>query len=96
MPYEQRKAVVENIKGVAEVIPQESRDYIPNLRELQADFMVHGKDWREGPLAVVRQQAIDVMKEWGGQVIEPDYTQGVSSTMIQKKITERAAEEAAK
>ena len=93
MPYEQRKIVVENLKGVSEVIPQETRDYIPNLRKLKADFMVHGKDWREGPLATVRKQAIDAMKEWGGQVIEPDYTQGVSSTMIQKKIVERAVEE---
>lgn len=90
MPYEQRKAVVESIKGVSEVIPQVTRDYIPNLRLLQADFMVHGKDWREGPLSMVRQQAIDAMKEWGGQVIEPDYTKGVSSTMIQQKIVERA------
>ena len=96
MPYEERKAVVEHIKGVSEVIPQVTRDYIPNLRMLQADFMVHGKDWREGPLATVRQQAIDVMAEWGGQVIEPDYTQGVSSTMIQKKIAERAVEEVGK
>ncbi len=96
MTYEQRKTVVENIKGVAEVIPQTSRDYEPNLRKLQADFMVHGKDWREGPLAEVRQKAINVMAEWGGQVIEPDYTAGVSSTMIQKKIAERAKEEAKK
>ena len=94
MPYEQRKIVVENIKGVSEVIPQETRDYVPNLRKLQADFMVHGKDWREGPLAAVRHQAIDVMAEWGGQVIEPDYTKGVSSSMIQKKIVERAKNEA--
>ena len=94
IPYEQRKIVVENIKGVSEVIPQETRDYVPNLRKLQADFMVHGKDWREGPLAAVRQEAIDVMAEWGGQVIEPDYTQGVSSTAIQKKIADRAAQEA--
>ena len=92
MPYEQRKIVVENIKGVSEVIPQLTRDYCPNLRMLQADFMVHGKDWREGPLAAVRQQAIETMAEWGGQVIEPDYTEGVSSTMIQKKIVERARE----
>ena len=94
MPYEQRKIVVENIKGVSKVIPQTSRDYIPNLKLLQADFMVHGKDWREGPLAAVRQEAIDAMKEWGGQVIEPDYTQGVSSTSIQKKIADQAIKNA--
>lgn len=93
MPYEQRKIVVESIKGVSKVIPQETRDYCPNLRKLHADFMVHGKDWREGPLAEVRQQAIDTMAEWGGQVIEPDYTQGVSSSMIQKKIADRAVKD---
>lgn len=93
MPYEQRKTVIENMKGVYQVIPQMTRDYEENLRKLCPDFMVHGKDWREGPLADVRAKAIATMAEWGGQVIEPDYTQGVSSTMIQKKIAERAKEE---
>lgn len=90
MSYEQRKAVVEHIQGVAKVIPQKTRDYEDNLRALQPDFMVHGKDWREGPLAEVRNKAIRIMAEWGGQVIEPDYTQGVSSTAIQEKIANRA------
>ena len=92
MPYEQRKIVIENIKGVSQVIPQYTRDYEDNLRMLKPNYMVHGTDWREGPLADVRAKAIATMAEWGGQVIEPDYTQGVSSTMIQKKIAERAAE----
>lgn len=89
MPYEQRKIVVENIKGVAQVVPQLTRDYEDNLRKFKPDYMVHGTDWREGPLADVRQKAIDTMAEWGGQVIEPEYTKGVSSTMIQQKIRER-------
>lgn len=89
MPYDQRRIVVENIKGVTEVIPQYTKDYEDNLRLLKPAFMVHGTDWREGPLAAVRQKAIDIMAEWGGQVIEPEYTQGVSSSMIQQKIRER-------
>ena len=89
MPYEQRKTVVENIKGVDEVVPQLTRDYEDNLRKYKPAYMVHGTDWREGPLADVRQKAIDTMAEWGGQVIEPEYTKGVSSTMIQQKIRER-------
>ena len=93
MPFEQRKEVVENIKGVWKVVPQITKDYEENLRKYQPDFMVHGTDWREGPLADVRQKAIDMMKEWGGQVIEPEYTKGVSSTEIQRKIRERAGEE---
>ncbi|MBQ1467872.1 MAG: adenylyltransferase/cytidyltransferase family protein [Solobacterium sp.] len=89
MPYEQRKIVIENIKGVSQVIPQYTRDYEDNLRMLKPDYMVHGTDWREGPLADVRAKAIATMAEWGGEVIEPEYTKGVSSTMIQKAIKER-------
>ena len=95
MTFDQRKTIVENIKGVAEVVPQVTRDYEDNLRRLKPDFMVHGTDWREGPLADVRAKAIQIMAEWGGQVIEPEYTAGVSSTMIQQKIVERARTEKA-
>ncbi len=87
MNFEQRKTVIENIKGVYKVIPQTSKDYDENLRSLKPDFMVHGKDWREGPLAEVRQKAINTMAEWDGQVIEPDYTQGVSSSALKEKLS---------
>lgn len=93
MPYGQRKEVVGNIKGVWKVIPQTSRDYEPNLRRYKPDFMIHGTDWRKGPLAEARRKAIDTMAEWGGQVIEPAYTEGISSSMIKKKITERTEKE---
>src|SRR5690606_28067584 len=33
MSYEQRKQVIENIKGVSKVVPQETLDYVPNLRK---------------------------------------------------------------
>ena len=89
MTYEQRAAVIGNMKGVVEVIPQETKDYEPNLRKLKPDYMVHGTDWRTGPLAQVRQMAIDVMAEWGGKVIEPEYTKGISTTQIIKEIEER-------
>lgn len=86
MDYEMRKTVIENIKGVSCVVPQETRDYEPNLRKYKPDYMVHGTDWREGPLADVRAKAIQVMAEWRGEVVEPEYTQGVSSSAIKKKI----------
>ena len=34
LTYEQRKQVVESIKGVSEVVPQDEWSYIPNLRNL--------------------------------------------------------------
>ncbi|MDY3245948.1 adenylyltransferase/cytidyltransferase family protein [Campylobacter sp.] len=89
MNYEMRKIIIENVKGVDEVICQEIKDYSPNLIKLKPKYMVHGTDWRQGPLADVRQKAIDLMASWGGEVIEPEYTKGVSSSQLIKTIKER-------
>jgi len=86
MSYDSRKTVIENIKGVKYVVMQDVRDYEKNLRRFKPDFMVHGTDWKEGPLADVRAKAIETMAEWNGKVIEPEYTQGVSSSAIKQKM----------
>ncbi len=92
MSYEERRTVIENVKGVSRVVCQETRDYEPNLRKYRPDYMVHGTDWREGPLADVRARAIQVMAEWGGQVVEPEYTKGVSSSALKAKMGEQTRE----
>lgn len=88
MTYSQRKAVIENIKGVKEVIPQDTLDYRPNLELLKPDFVVHGDDWKEGVQAKTRQQVIDTLALWGGELIEPSYTDGISSTALNKSLKE--------
>ena len=52
--YEQRKKIIENVKGVKDVMPQETLDYIPNLRKLKPDYVVHGNDWRTGVQKEIR------------------------------------------
>ena len=86
MNYEMRKTVVENLKNVMYVVKQETKDYSDNLIKYKPEFMVHGTDWKEGPLKEVRQKAIDLMATWGGEVIEPEYTKGVSSSEIKNKM----------
>ena len=86
MDYEQRKAVLESVKYVDEIVCQETKDYSDNLRRYRPDYMVHGTDWRTGPLAEVRQKAMDLMGSWGGEVVEPEYTQGVSSTQLKRQV----------
>lgn len=82
LTWEERKAIVENIKGVSSVIPQETLDYVPNLNRLKPDFVVHGSDWRDGPQKETRQRVIDTLAQWGGKLVEPEYTGGISSTKI--------------
>jgi len=78
--FNERKLIVENLKGVAKVIPQNTLDYVPNLKELKPDFVIHGDDWKTGVQKEVRQRVIDTLAEWGGELVEPNYTEGISST----------------
>ena len=88
MNFEQRRAVIEEIKGVARVIPQTTLDYIPNLMRLKPDYVVHGDDWKTGVQAPVRQRVLETLTTWGGQLVEPSYTDGVSSTKLHASIRE--------
>lgn len=88
LAYEQRKAVVEQIRGVARVIPQETLDYVPNLRKLKPDFVVHGDDWKTGVQMETRRRVIETLQEWGGKLVEPPYTPGISSTALNAGLRE--------
>lgn len=88
MAYDQREIVVSSIKGVKKVIPQNTLDYTENLELLKPDFVVHGDDWKEGVQRQVRQNVIDQLSKWGGSLIEVPYTEGISSTKLNKILRE--------
>ena len=84
--FEQRKRIVENIKGVQKAIAQESLDYTSNLREVKPDYVLHGDDWKEGVQKKTRENVIEVLAEWGGELIDVPYTQGISSTKLNNEL----------
>lgn len=86
LTYNQRKEIVENIKGVSEVIPQEEWSYVANLKRLKPDYIIHGDDWQTGPLREIREQVFETMNEQGGEVIEIPYTKGINSSSLDKDI----------
>ena len=88
LEFEQRKQIVESIKGVEYVIPQETLDYTSNLLKIKPDFVVHGDDWKEGIQSNTRSKVIDIIKQWDGKLIEVPYTSGISSTKINQSLKE--------
>ena len=82
MCYEHRKIIMQEIKGVTVVVPQETLDYTDNLRKYMPDFVVHGDDWKSGVQQKTRNAVISVLAEWGGQLIEVPYMEGISSTQL--------------
>ena len=88
MNFEDRRLIVSSLKDVFEVVPQETHDYVPNLRRYRPDFVVHGDDWCEGVQRKVREDVIKTLGEWGGELVEIPYTQGISSTQLNKALKE--------
>jgi phosphoenolpyruvate phosphomutase len=86
LTYKQRLEVLENIKGVSKVVPQEEWSYIPNLRKYCPNAIIHGDDWKSGPLSKEREDVIALMKEMGGEVIEIPYTKGVDSSALNEAV----------
>ena len=82
LSFEQRKMIVENIVGVSKVVTQNVLDYVPNLEKLKPDYVVHGDDWKVGVQSIIRQRVIDTLAQWGGELVEPMYTPGISSTKL--------------
>lgn len=82
LTFKQRKVIVEHLRGVAKVIPQHTLDYTENLRAVKPDFVVHGDDWRTGVQKEIRDRVIEIIQEWGGKLVEPKYTEGISSTQL--------------
>ena len=88
LTYEQRAEIVSNIKGVAQVVPQTTLDYVPNLEKLKPDYVVHGDDWKTGVQQETRQRVIDCIAKWGGRVVDIPYTPGISSTVLNAEMRE--------
>ena len=74
LTYKQRKIVLQNIKYVDKLVPQDTHDYSKNLKKLKPDYVVHGDDWKNGVQKKTRQNVIKTLKKWNGKLIEPKYT----------------------
>ncbi len=86
LSYDERKTVIKNMRNVACVVPQRTLDYTENLRMLRPDVVVHGDDWQSGAQTAVRNKVIETLREWGGQLVEMPYTEGISSTMFHEQL----------
>ena len=72
--YEDRKTMLENITGVWQVVEQKTLSYKENLEKLKPAFVVHGDDWCYGFQKPVRDEVIEILAGYGGQLVEYPYT----------------------
>lgn len=83
LPLEERMRLFENVKGISRVVVQDELFYDKILRELKPDYVVHGDDWVTNYQSPVRARVIEVLKEWGGELVEFPYTHSPAITNLE-------------
>ena len=71
---EERMKIAAGLKGVAHVVKQNDIGYAAPLRALKPDYVVHGDDWREGFQKPVREECLQLLAEYGGELVEFPYS----------------------
>lgn len=83
VPFEERIAIIEGIKGPDLVIPQRTLDHEDTVKKLNIDIFVIGDDW---------YGKYDYLKEFGVKVFYFPYGAGVSSSNLKKRIYDQYEE----
>ena len=82
IPLNERIQLFESLSGVKRVVVQHTLSYREALAELKPDVVVHGDDWRTGVQSGVRAEALALLKEYGGELVEYPYTHSATEEAL--------------
>ena len=76
IPFEERKMLFEMLANVYKVVEQEQVSLRENLEKYRPNYVVHGDDWVTGFQRPLRDETVEVLASYGGQLIEFPYARG--------------------
>lgn len=74
LPFQERKAMFENLSCVYKVVEQKTLSYKDNLEALRPNYVVHGDDWVTGFQKPIRNEVVSVLASYGGKLVEFPYS----------------------
>ena len=79
IPFEERIAIVQELKCVDRAVPQTSLDKMEAWKKYHFDALFHGSDWKGSDMY---NKMIEEFSEVGVDVVFLPHTEGVSSTLL--------------
>lgn len=83
IPFEDRKAIVEAIQYVDEVVPQENMDKFEAWQKRHFDVLFHGDDWKG---SAMYNEIEAKLKAHGVEFVYFPYTKKISSTKLRETL----------
>lgn len=89
--FEERFRMVQKIDGVSKVIVQHDITYDDIIQNLHPDYVIHGDNWTSGPLKAIRNNVVQLLEKYGGELIDIPYTYNENVKRIDNKMKEKLA-----
>ena len=88
---EERIDLVKEIPGVKKVVVQNKIMYDDIVKKLRPDYIIHGDNWAEDSMKVIRNNILKVLEENGGELIEVPYTFNEKIQKVDRQMREQLA-----
>ncbi len=88
---EERITLYRSIDGVDDVIVQDDMTYDDIIEKIRPDIVIHGDNWKEGPEKALRENCIDALSKFGGELIEVGYTYNETVSKADRQLKEKLA-----
>lgn len=88
---EERKRIVEDTGLADSVILQNEIMYDDVINQIKPDYVIHADNWCKGPENVIRNNVIENLGKYGGELIEVNYTYNENVRKIDDNIKEKLA-----
>ena len=88
---DERIEMVKEVKGIKEVIVQDNLMYDDVVKKIHPDYIVHGDNWSDEAMLAIKKNIIDVLDEYGGELIEVPYTFNPKVQKIDRQMREKLA-----
>ena len=85
----ERVKMIEKLEGVDRVIVQKEIMYDEVVKELHPDYIVHGSNWSDPGMDVIRQNILSLLSEYGGELVEIPYTYNSDIQKKDRQMTEK-------
>ncbi len=89
--FEERCRLVQNIPEVSRVVVQKDIMYDDIVKTYHPDYIIHGDNWKHGPIKVIRDNVRKLLDAYGGEIIDVPYTKNENVKHIDEKIREKLA-----
>ena len=85
LPFEERRTMFANIKGVERAVEQRQLSYRENILKYRPDIVVHGDDWTEGFQKPIRDEVKKLLGSYGGRLVEYPYSNDTKYRELDKR-----------